>query len=169
MTPMIPEDAAAVIADVLGVDLEEVNVDADAAQYDPGSGDPGVGASVTLLVCGDPTVSAVYGAATVTIEDSRDVRADLERAVAAVRRLDRADSDAAHAALLDVVGGLVADSPHGGGIAGLARIAAAEVERLRARVADLEREREDLVHVSAADLAAKLAVLGDLGMNEVVR
>ena len=39
----------------------------------------------------------------------------------------------------------------------------------RARVADLEREREDLVHVSAADLAAKLAVLGDLGMNEVVR
>ena len=46
---------------------------------------------------------------------------------------------------------------------------APEVERLRARVADLEREREDLVHVSAADLAAKLAVLGDLGMNEVVR
>ena len=34
---------------------------------------------------------------------------------------------------------------------------APEVERLRARVADLEREREDLVHVSAADLAAKLA------------
>ena len=64
MPDLTSEGAALLIADVLGVDLEEVNVDADAAQYDPGSGDPGVGASVTLLVCGDPTVSAVYGAAT---------------------------------------------------------------------------------------------------------
>ena len=93
---------------------------------------------------------------------------DLRDRLAAVQRdaaTDCADSDAAHAILLDVVGGLVADSPHGGGIVGLARIAAAEVERLRARVADLEREALDLVQVSAvrvvsenaADLAARLA------------